>query len=695
MAFTVEEWRRNAFGYFQIGEVIRDMQIIVTAAQNLRPTITIPQDTCVVAGTTFSKNITAVDANNPPTSPATAVQLFAYGGILPPATFVQSTQGPPRAVAKFTWTPQCEDVAKDPYIVVFKAQDTPHTPALSTDPPLIDEKPWRVTVVGPAPTNLTGVPSVGSSGNEVLLRWDRYYCQTTSIAGIKPTILIFRREGCYPFTPSACQTGLPAGSGYVQIGSVPSDVFSFIDNGAGAGLVRGRTYSYRIYVTFPLPGGGASLASNEACISLTGRSAMLTNVDVLTTDVTTGQIAVKWTRPQSNTAPFNAPLGYRLSRSTTGAAPFTLVATKTSITDTTYTDTFLNTVANQYTYQLVFFSAATTQPGSAETTETSPLASSVRLGVAPNGNSKLNNLTWSYAVPWDNSAQITRIYRKTRTTGTYAQIATVTPGATSGTYTDQDPTLLQGETYCYYMQTTGRYATPVNSLGQFIYPTLLNRSQELCAVLNPMPCTPVLTIVPTNCDSLAALPTFPADGQRYQNRLRWTLGNTPTGCSSDVAYFRIYYRSTADGPLVLLDSTTQYSYVHRNLTNPAGCYAVQAVNAAKVRSAFSNVACQDNCVFFLLPNIFTPNGDNVNEKFRPKTASPILRTHIQIFNRWGRKVYESDKDPLINWDGGGAPNEVGANGKASDGIYYYLAEVEFADFAGTKRTYKGWVEIVR
>ena len=30
-----------------------------------------------------------------------------------------------------------------------------------------------------------------------------------------------------------------------------------------------------------------------------------------------------------------------------------------------------------------------------------------------------------------------------------------------------------------------------------------------------------------------------------------------------------------------------------------------------------------------------------------------------------------------------------------EGVYYYMAEVEFADFNSTKRTYKGWVEITR
>ncbi|MGI4865625.1 MAG: gliding motility-associated C-terminal domain-containing protein [Janthinobacterium lividum] len=704
IAFIVEEWRRTVVDgrsfYSKIGEVNRDMQVTVVATDNLPPVITIPNDTCVVAGTFIGKNVTAVDGMSA-TSPRTPVVLTAYGGMLPPSaiipagTFTQSTQGPPRAVGRFQWTPDCSNIAKEPYIVLFKAQDTPHVPAQANDPPLIDEKAWRITVIGPAPTNLQATPVAGP---QVLLSWASYPCQTSTVPGVTPTILIFRRENCFAYTPSPCETGIPASAGYTQIGSVPANLTAFADNT----VQRGHTYSYRIYVTFPQPAGGSSIVSNEACITLNGRSAQITNVDVLTTNATTGQISVKWTRPQPTTGSvFNTPLGYRLSRSSTGAAPFTLVTTKTSITDTTYVDTSVNTQDLQYTYQLVFFNAATAQPGSPENTETAPLASSVRLAVVPNGLSRTNALTWSYQVPWDNTKHPSIVYRRTGTTGTYSQVATVTPGATSGTYTDNDPTLQFGQTYCYYVQTSGQYATPLNSANQLIYDNLLNKSQERCAALTPTPCTPVLTLAPTNCDSLSKLDfgvSMPLQNQRYQNRLRWTIGNTPTGCSTDAAYFRIFYRSTANGPLVLLDSVagTQFTYLHRNLTNGAGCYAVQAVNPAGIRSAMSNVACQDECVFFILPNIFTPNGDTYNETFRPKTASPIVRTHIQIFNRWGRKVYESDKDPYINWDGGGAIGETGSiNGKASEGVYYYLAEVEFADFANTKRTFKGWVEITR
>ena len=141
--------------------------------------------------------------------------------------------------------------------------------------------------------------------------------------------------------------------------------------------------------------------------------------------------------------------------------------------------------------------------------------------------------------------------------------------------------------------------------------------------------------------------------------------------------------------------------MHSDLTFSGGCYAVQGVVASGALSDTSNVACQDNCLFFKLPNIFTPNGDGANDQFRPKNSSPVRRVHFQAFNRWGTKVFENtttaDDPVLINWDGGGPTGESGngTSAKVSDGVYFYLAEVEFADFANTRRTYKGWVEIVR
>ena len=161
----------------------------------------------------------------------------------------------------------------------------------------------------------------------------------------------------------------------------------------------------------------------------------------------------------------------------------------------------------------------------------------------------------------------------------------------------------------------------------------------------------------------------------------------------------MFYRPTPTGRFLLLGTTTTTSYVHGNLAFSGGCYAIQAVASSGALSDTSNVACQDNCLFFKLPNIFTPNGDGANDQFRPKNSSPVRRIRFQAFNRWGTKVFENTttaNDPvLINWDGGGPTGENNTKVKNVDGVYFYLAEVEFADFANTRRTYKGWVEIVR
>lgn len=691
IAFRVEEIRRTPTGFRTIGNVVRDMQIIVTNAQNIPPSLKVPSDTCVVADTPVRLTISATDGSSP-SSPPSNLTLSVFSGILPPATFQQNNTGT-TVTGTFRWTPGNSsipppagspantpspsltapggsNVSDQPYIVVFKVQDSSNS---TTNPALVDIRPVRITVVGPPPQNLRVTPSGTPGGLVSTLTWNLYKYQNAS------QILIYRKENSSNFVPGPCDTGIPPSAGYTRIGSAAINSTSFSDN---QGLVRGKTYCYRIYATFPLPSGGASIASQEACVTFGGRSAMLTNVDVNTTNTATGQITVKWTQPKATVGTFASPV-YSLYRSI-GNGPLSLVATITNISDTTYVDRGLNTVANQYTYTLKF---ASTMNGAVEE-ETAPTATSVRTTLAPNGLNRSITVNWAYNVPWDNSQQPTRIYRRDPGSNTFNQIATVAPGATNGTY--QDGNLVLEQEYCYYVQTNGRY--PAYSF----LSSLLNNSQQICVTLQAVPCTPVLSLQVTNCDSLANLQSYLPVNQTYQNNLRWTVGNTPDGCKANAVYYRVFRSETAGGTYVLIDSTSQLSYVDRNRPRATYCYKVQAVAASGQRSGLSNEACQSDCLFFILPNVFVPGGTNKdNQLFRPKTTSPILRTHIQIFNRWGRKVYESDRDPYINWNGGGAAGESSTSGMASGGIYYYLAEVQFDDAAKTNRTYKGWVELIR
>ena len=703
VAIVVEEWRRTPLGRRKIGEVIRDMQIIVAATNNLRPTIMIPPDLCVVAGQPVTGIVTATDGSSPTSTAATAITLFAYSGIIPPATFIQSLTGPPLAQGQFNWQTECRNVAALPYQVVFKAQDTPN-PVTPTNPILIDEKTWRITVVGPPPQNLRAVSTLGSNAipNRVQLTWSLYQCGIPfhrNAIDNRVKIHIYRKLDTSTFQPGPCDTGIPASAGYTRIATVADTVTNFIDGNTST-LTRGKTYCYRIYAEFPLPAGGASIASQEACASFPGRAAMLTNVDVEATTTTTGRILVRWTQPRTAAGTtFDGTPSYELSRGE-GLNPtvFTPISSSTfgNIADTIYVDSGLNTQDLQYTYKLVFVRTFPSADGRPPAKEDSPTASSVRTSAAPaNPAATAINVSWTYNVPWDNSGQPATIFRRTGGTGPYTRIGTAPTGATGGTYVDNDRALVKDQTYCYYVQTDGRYA------GFAFLSSLINRSQERCLVLSSPPCTPVLVLQPINCDSLAALQEFPRDGELYSNRLKWTLSNNPTGCDSRIASYKVFYRPTLTGKFTQIGTTTQTSFVHQGLAFSGGCYAVQAVAPSGIVSDTSNVACQDNCVFFKLPNIFTPNGDNKNAVFRPKNFSPIRTIHFKVFNRWGVKVFEntttSNDRILINWDGGGPVGESG-NGKAnrvSDGIYYYLAEVAFADFANTKRVYKGWVEIVR
>ena len=691
VAFLVTEWRRTPFGPLNLGHVVRDMQIVVVNTPNLRPVLTLPPDLCVVAGQTVTGTVTATDPSGPGAA-ATAVTLFAYGGMLPPATFVQTALGPPQASGTFRWTTDCANVAKDPYQVVFKAQDSPNNP-----PALIDQGIWRITVVGPPPQNLVATPGTGPNGNQVQLSWNRYACPNAR------NLYIYRKEDPSNFVPGPCETGIPASSGYVRIDTVRVTDQVYLDTnrrGAG-GLARGKTYCYRIYADFPLPAGGASIASAEACATFPGRAARLTHVDVDRTDASAGQLTVRWTTARSSaTQPLNAPGGYRLYRAPgqrPAPADFQLVRTFNSIAnDSVLVDTGLNTAALSYTYRLELFYAAAPQPGAPSVTEVAAPASSVRLAVVPDGLARTNALTWTYQVPWDNTPNPVAVFRRLSTAAAYTRLAVApTTGPTGGSFTDTDPALQQGLTYCYYVQTTGRYQTP----GTTTYlNALVNKSQEQCAVLAEVPCQPVLTVLPPNCDSLAGIPNYPRPDQTYTNRLRWTAGSTPTGCSAAVAYYRLYYRPTPADAFVLLDSTRTgnvLSYTHRNVPRPGGCYAVQAVTASAVGGPRSNEACQEECQIFILPNVFTPNGDDLNEVFKPKSYGAVRSVKFRAYSRWGVKVFENvtTAAPFINWDGTGRNGEQGSAAPVSGGVYLYQAEVEFGD--GTARTFKGWVEIIK
>ena len=58
---------------------------------------------------------------------------------------------------------------------------------------------------------------------------------------------------------------------------------------------------------------------------------------------------------------------------------------------------------------------------------------------------------------------------------------------------------------------------------------------------------------------------------------------------------------------------------------------------------------------FYVPNIFTPNGDGQNDRFGIFGGKEVERIELQIFDRWGNKVFsELNMEPIDDsksWDG--------------------------------------------
>lgn len=90
-----------------------------------------------------------------------------------------------------------------------------------------------------------------------------------------------------------------------------------------------------------------------------------------------------------------------------------------------------------------------------------------------------------------------------------------------------------------------------------------------------------------------------------------------------------------------------------------------------------------------IPNSFTPNGDGMNDYFLPReTLSNTVATFkMEIFNRWGQQVFDSEVVEGRGWDG--KFNGV----DQPQGVYVYKLDVAFKN--GTREHYTGNLTLLR
>ena len=629
IAFMIEEYRNG----YKVGSILRDMQISVLACPNNDPpAITIPSEICIEAGDTLHLKVLAKDPNLGDTLVLSAVSgMFTIAA--PTPLFAQPAIGIDSASSFFTWMPDCSQVRIQPYTVLFKARDN------GKPVNLFDLKTLRIKVIAPAPKNTSAI----ATGISVNLNWDAGYCN--KVAGYK----IYRKENPNPFTSDTCETGMPDGKGYSLIKTTTDTTTFFNDNTT----ILGKNYCYRIVAYYA--NGAESKVSQEVCVELKKVVPAILNVSINNTSATNGSVFLKWMKATDLDVPQHpGPYSYRVYRNSG-----TLVASIFNVNDTSVVDTLVNTLIQQEYYVELWNET----PGNSYLIGTSATASSPFLSINP--FDKALKLSWNANTPWTNDTVY--IYKET------------SPG--SGIFNAMDTTLLSsytdvnlvnGQTYCYKIQTSGMY-----SASGFPAP-LLNYSQFICGVPIDVvpPCAPAIAVK--------------ADCEKDENSITWP--KAPDSCAYDLEMYKLYFKDELDKPYSLLKNFdgNDTSFVHDKLDFVAGCYVLTAVDSTGNESLKQGEICVDNCPQYRLPNVFTPNADSHNDFFKPFPYKHIEKIDMSVYDRWGRLVFKT-ANPDVLWDGRFIEN----NQMCSPGTYYYICTVYQKKLAGSvKEELKGYVQII-
>ncbi len=123
-------------------------------------------------------------------------------------------------------------------------------------------------------------------------------------------------------------------------------------------------------------------------------------------------------------------------------------------------------------------------------------------------------------------------------------------------------------------------------------------------------------------------------------------------------------------------SVTQPGHYNLTITGNNGCTAKEYIDVQK------------GC-YIDMPNVFTPNGDGINDYFFPRRvlSSAVTNFHMLIFNRWGQMLFETYQYKGLGWDGRFNAQEQ------PEGTYIYKIEILLQE--GRKEVYQGNCTLLR
>ncbi len=162
------------------------------------------------------------------------------------------------------------------------------------------------------------------------------------------------------------------------------------------------------------------------------------------------------------------------------------------------------------------------------------------------------------------------------------------------------------------------------------------------------------------------------------------LGPDTTICPGGIALSLGDYRNSTVPGMAWRWNTGQTT--SRIAVSAPGSYYVTAfLNGC---TAADTIEVQNDC-YVNIPNVFTPNGDGLNDYFFPRQylSRGLAQFKMNIYNRWGQLIFETTNLQGAGWDGKFNNTEQPA------GVYIYVIEASFKD--GRKENRKGNVTLLK
>jgi gliding motility-associated-like protein len=358
-----------------------------------------------------------------------------------------------------------------------------------------------------------------------------------------------------------------------------------------------------------------------------------------------GSIDLAWARPDRlDTIPALGPYEYLIYRSPDllGQSLTQIGSFQTaSLNDTSWTDTEVNTLNYPWSYSVELYNDA---PGNRFLIGNPEVASSLYPRLT--GKDNRVEIDMMKNVPWINYDYT--IYRRNDNTMEYDSIGFTTQPS----FVDEG--LSNGIEYCYLIKSTG-WRILGNGLFENVNMSHINCTTPIDSI---PPCPPKLNGY--------------SECEEGYNHLQWEYAEN-SSCSYDVTGYKLYFSPTTEGtPEVIAEFEGRNDTAYNHFTGGAltGCYFVTAIDSFENESVPSVRLCLDECSNYILPNVFSPNNDGINDIYLPLMTSYVEKVDMKIFNRWGGLVFETE-DPEINWDG----KITGTDKLVTTSVYYYICDV--------------------